>query len=418
MGAGLPKAVTSAVVERHEGDAFRVGLAEMNCWRSNMEDAHVIYTQSSWGFFGVFDGHGGEQCSAYIAKRVTEELERNGAPQDEAAIRELVFRLDQEFLETGQLSGSTGTFAIVKKPSSPGGKYHLRVGNIGDSRVLLGRADGSIFAGPGTDSGLTTDHKPDLDSERERIERTGGTVDCSMGVLRVNGDLAVSRSFGDATHKRTGGPSPEDRPVTAAPEVQDFECDPTDFLMLVCDGVSEGNFPNAQVVKLAADNLAPCGVDQAVDPARAALKVCHEAIRCGSKDNISCMIVLLGGGDNAKTKKDFIPGPYAVGNGNFEAAYTAAAKSAGLTLAHALEKRYALLEQVRARVKAGEQEFEESPGEKFSEDSVEEELKEFGHGPEESLRPGSEERIQWFDRWLAEERSQGKRAAPCDTGFA
>ena len=31
------------------------------------------------------------------------------------------------------------------------------VGNIGDSRVLLGRADGSIFPGPGTDNGLTTD---------------------------------------------------------------------------------------------------------------------------------------------------------------------------------------------------------------------------------------------------------------------
>lgn len=50
------------------------------------------------------------------------------------------------------------------------------MGNIGDSRVLLGRADGSIFPGPGTDSGLTTDHKPDLASERERIERTGGNV--------------------------------------------------------------------------------------------------------------------------------------------------------------------------------------------------------------------------------------------------
>ena len=56
------------------------------------------------------------------------------------------------------------------------GNYQLRVGNIGDSRVLLGRADGSIFPGPGTDSGLTTDHKPDLASERERIERTGGNV--------------------------------------------------------------------------------------------------------------------------------------------------------------------------------------------------------------------------------------------------
>ena len=28
-----------------------------------------------------------------------------------------------------------------------------------------------------------------------------------MGVARVNGDLAVSRAFGDAQHKQTGGPN-------------------------------------------------------------------------------------------------------------------------------------------------------------------------------------------------------------------
>lgn len=39
------------------------------------------------------------------------------------------------------------------------------------------------------------------------------------GVYRVNGDLAVSRGFGDAEYKKTGGPGPEDRPVTADPEM-------------------------------------------------------------------------------------------------------------------------------------------------------------------------------------------------------
>ena len=46
--------------------------------------------------------------------------------------------------------------------------------------------------------GLTTDHKPDHPGEKSRIERCGGTVELAEGgVARVNGNLAVSRGFGD-----------------------------------------------------------------------------------------------------------------------------------------------------------------------------------------------------------------------------
>lgn len=43
------------------------------------------------------------------------------------------------------------------------------------------------------------------------------------GVARVNGNLAVSRGFGDKDMKATGGPGPEDRPVTVEPEIAHFE---------------------------------------------------------------------------------------------------------------------------------------------------------------------------------------------------
>jgi len=47
-----------------------------------------------------------------------------------------------------------------------------------------------------------------------RMRRCGGTVEeTAGGCARVNGDLAVSRGFGDADYKQTGGPGPEDRPV-------------------------------------------------------------------------------------------------------------------------------------------------------------------------------------------------------------
>ena len=157
MGQGLPKAVTSVAVKRLDmkmplisfsfpsfsihfqfifnscpltedvsrrvgGTAFRVGFAEMNGWRPSMEDANVIYAQDTWGFFGVFDGHGGDQCSGFIARRIKEELEKNGMPSDDEALTALALRLDKEFLDSNQPSGSTGTFVIVKAPTTPGGE--------------------------------------------------------------------------------------------------------------------------------------------------------------------------------------------------------------------------------------------------------------------------------------------------------
>ena len=110
MGQGLPKAVTSVAVKflglkpeasaascfhscdlrrRVGGTAFRVGFAEMNGWRPSMEDAHVIYAQDTWGFFGVFDGHGGDQCSGFIARRINEELVKSGMPESDDAVTEL-----------------------------------------------------------------------------------------------------------------------------------------------------------------------------------------------------------------------------------------------------------------------------------------------------------------------------------------
>ena len=42
-------------------------------------------------------------------------------PSDDEAVTELALRLDKEFLDLNQPSGSTGTFVIVKAPTTPGG---------------------------------------------------------------------------------------------------------------------------------------------------------------------------------------------------------------------------------------------------------------------------------------------------------
>lgn len=402
MGSTLPKAVESVVVKRFGSSAFRVGFAEMNGWRLSMEDAHVVFTQASWGFFGVFDGHGGGQCSTFVAQRLTEELEKSPdePPRDDEAMKALALKLDAEFLDTGQSSGSTGTFTIVTLPEQAGGRYQLRVGNIGDSRVLLGREDGTMVEGQGTDGGLTTDHKPNYPTERARIERTGGRVDDAMGgVARVNGELAVSRAFGDSQFKDTGGPGPEDRPVTADPEFVTVNCDSTDFIILVCDGISEGDFPNAEVVKFAAEKLREGGSN--VDPGAAAAAICQRALEKNSRDNLSCMIVLLGGGEVSGPALELLPGPMdSIGDENFRTAYAAMAEHAGLSLAQAAELRYSLLNKL---VKESESAQPDSVRNSWLR-----ELEKFENGPPEELGP--DKRTEWFERWIASMRAEGAGA--------
>lgn len=51
---------------------------------------------------------------------------------------------------------------VVKKPKAPAGKHQLLVINAGDSRVLLGKRDGTIVDGGGTDKGHGSGLKCDL----------------------------------------------------------------------------------------------------------------------------------------------------------------------------------------------------------------------------------------------------------------
>eukprot|EP01065_Artemidia_motanka_P036160 TRINITY_DN4406_c0_g1_i1.p1 TRINITY_DN4406_c0_g1~~TRINITY_DN4406_c0_g1_i1.p1 ORF type:complete len:391 (+),score=86.91 TRINITY_DN4406_c0_g1_i1:76-1248(+) len=340
MGQALPRAVDSVVLERQYASGFTVGTAEMNGWRPGMEDAHCVVMGENWGFFAVFDGHGGDQCSQFVAKRMKEEVSERGKPySDEASIRDLVLKIDQEFIKMETPSGSTATFVFVIKGED--GKVKLLVGNIGDSRVLLSAADGTIRSRGGTDGCLTIDHKPDNPDEIKRIQANGGTIETVMGVPRVNGDLAVSRSFGDADHKKNESGDIALQPVTALPEVFQYECEGSDFLLLVCDGVSEGSFPNASVCQVAAMALRESGGD----PGIASKKVVETALAEGSKDNISCMCVLLHSTEEAKRRQatELMPGFFAYSHDGYRAAYTAMAARAGTTLDDAVTGRIRLV---------------------------------------------------------------------------
>jgi len=380
MGASLPKECDSAVIERQGTKSFNVAVTELNGWRTDMEDAHLIYVTDDIGVFGVYDGHGGKDCSKFAARRIHEELEKSGVPEADAAWEELFIRIDQEFLDSDMTSGTTATMCVVQKPKNAGEKHKLHVVNAGDSRVVLGKADGSIVDGGGncTDKGLTRDHKPEDPEENARIVAAGARVEQD----RVNGNLSVCRGFGDRDEKQTGGPGPDNRPVTCIPEQYHYECDETDFVLLVCDGVSEGNFPNPEVVKLVADTL-----KDGKDGGHAARLVCLEAIAKDSKDNITCMVVQLQGvAEPFERKQEFIAGSISkISNAGFRKAYAFMADKVQLSLAQAVAQRYEVLQE----------ELKAAP----EDEELLAEAEMIGSPPG---AVDSTERTEWAERWLEE----------------
>ena len=80
-------------------------------------------------------------------------------------------------------SGTTGVIVLVTP-------HHILCANAGDSRAILARN--------GVALPLSFDHKPANDVETVRVDKSGGFVKNG----HVDGDLAVSRAFGDFSYKK------------------------------------------------------------------------------------------------------------------------------------------------------------------------------------------------------------------------
>ncbi|CAG9762473.1 unnamed protein product [Ceutorhynchus assimilis] len=230
MGQTLSEPVTAKDTTVVRSSVFRVGSSCMQGWRINMEDSHThllsMPDDPDTAFFGVYDGHGGAKISDFAGKHlhkfmVNREEYRDGKIAE--ALKRAFLEFDQAMLEEESLkneqSGSTAVVVVVKDKK-------LYCANIGDSRAI-GCANGRLEK-------LSYDHKPNNLEEYERITDAGGWVDCN----RVNGNLALSRAFGDYVFKRDSSRTAEEQIVIALPDVIEKELTPDwDFMVLACDGI-------------------------------------------------------------------------------------------------------------------------------------------------------------------------------------
>ena len=169
-------------------------------------------------------------------------------------------------------------------------KVNVMVGHTGDCRAVLSERGG-------TARDLTVDHKPQLASEKERIEVAGGWVHNK----RVNGVLAVSRSFGDIQYKtfdgstrfltaeEEGGIWSKTQQVISKPDILEFSVDAThEFVVIASDGLWDV-FTSQECVNFVRWQLQ----EQDGDLTKTAEALVAAAFTRGTADNTSAVICAL-----------------------------------------------------------------------------------------------------------------------------
>lgn len=259
-----------------ESTVVPVSVHSIQGQRRYMEDDFVV----SNDLFAVFDGHGGAKVAQYLRRNLVAEFQaaRTEQQQQQQQQRTSTTSSGYNTLSSSSIiTGRTGDSKNVPTDQDqqappqhiPQNYAHypleralqsidekvqairhwsfqgstcvacwimphsqqLLTANIGDSRAIVCRRDGTILA-------LTRDHKPDDPDERERIYALGGTVTFhgyvdalgkEWGCHRVNGVLAMSRAIGDRSERPA---------VTAEPEITALPLSALDeFCVVATDGL-------------------------------------------------------------------------------------------------------------------------------------------------------------------------------------
>jgi serine/threonine protein phosphatase PrpC len=167
--------------------SYIVAQIQQRSW----EDEYQIKKIGNFRYYAVFDGHGGSHrldskhvaqfCKNYLHYAIGQALSIIDSSSEQTVkniIVDVFGKFDRMMHNSGIKYGSTCTIVLVDDINDK--IYQI---NLGDSRSIL-FTDRQIIA-------ATTDHRPE--NEHRRILKQGGFVTYN----RLNGVLAMSRSFGD-----------------------------------------------------------------------------------------------------------------------------------------------------------------------------------------------------------------------------
>lgn len=210
-------------------DSLSVFSTIGNHRRSNEDTYHsevLSFGEIEILFIGIFDGHGGSNCSNYLKQNVTKYFQFTD--EDLSDIEKLKKSITSSCIVINQVFFSTnpdfydGSCALMSFIFEINQQYHLLVANVGDSMGVVlketenGKLDYSI---------LNKLHKPDDPEEKAILEQSGYVVinDRFLG-------LAVSRAFGDRDLAEIA--------ISCKPEFRDYEItNKFRYMVLASDGL-------------------------------------------------------------------------------------------------------------------------------------------------------------------------------------
>ena len=258
------KKLTEVVIEDSliEGERYGVS-AKKGKYRKEMEDTYgVVLEMHNCPFkhaFAIFDGHSGHEASLFASKNLISKIEN----LDEEGIVKAFQIIDYLFCNENPLKGGTTVGLTILDHT------HLITANLGDTKIILIKEDSFEV--------LSYDHITSDIDERTRIELAGGYIINHHNTLRVCGQLAITRSLGDARFKDY---------IIPIPYFQKKKLSIDDIALVIA---SDGLF----------EVLNPCDIASMVrdkinhKPSDIAEVLTSEAIDGGSRDNVTVMVVKL-----------------------------------------------------------------------------------------------------------------------------
>jgi len=267
----------------------------------------------------VFDGHCGTGASRWCSSNLHTYFDNLTNFNDDNIIN-IVIEADKEFCkrEDGH-NGTTAVIAIIDEPDDDMNREIVII-NIGDSRCVIGRQNCDFLC-------MTVDHKPENQSEEERIRAAGGFVNNN----RIEGPFSVSRSLGDSGYKSNEELPVHLQKIIPIPDITRETVSSEDFLLLCCDGIFENGLTSETAIDFIRNYLRISD-----DPAFVASKLVEEALKLGSKDNLTAVLVQFKDGSSYAREPEFIPGQwYDNGNPTFIQAYKNFSEMCGFTLEEA-----------------------------------------------------------------------------------